>query len=404
MHEAASFSSRAARVLAGHIFNYQCSVNFKDLFPIIIEFYSRHELEDFLELAFHYALDNDWEEATDVYLRRYENKHYTGYMQVIIMFCIITSDYIRKCKNDKMIFYSSLPLFYGPFAKIISKLKILMEPAQCDILYHHFYNMEIFENEEAVNSLRLTYEMELFSDVYYLQYKVDPHRPMFLLKDKYAMLFSLQLDGSIQMTLSRKESDLEKYYSYMTEIAGKANFRSFDQDGVQKYLQSNPDLDPDLKKKIEAIDGLFLRDYSTLPSEGSAAEFLDTILAEEAEFFVSADLLTSFIYNSDVVVPIIMGAGISAQVRMAYLLQAKDYVAEKKDLKFFLVHTPLYKMTVITKGEWSLMAVVNLRSKKLKYHLLKSVFLKPLMEAAASETALDPREYFAKLSYVPDVD
>lgn len=326
MHEAASFSSRAARVLAGHIFNYQCSVNFKDLFPIIIEFYSRHELEDFLELAFHYALDNDWEEATDVYLRRYENKHYTGYMQVIIMFCIITSDYIRKCKNDKMIFYSSLPLFYGPFAKIISKLKILMEPAQCDILYHHFYNMEIFENEEAVNSLRLTYEMELFSDVYYLQYKVDP------------------------------------------------------------------------------IDGLFLRDYSTLPSEGSAAEFLDTILAEEAEFFVSADLLTSFIYNSDVVVPIIMGAGISAQVRMAYLLQAKDYMAEKKDLKFFLVHTPLYKMTVITKGEWSLMAVVNLRSKKLKYHLLKSVFLKPLMEAAASETALDPREYFAKLSYVPDVD
>ena len=206
------------------------------------------------------------------------------------------------------------------------------------------------------------------------------------------------------MTLSRKESDLEKYYSYMTEIAGKANFRSFDQDGVQKYLQSNPDLDPDLKKKIEASDGLFLRDYSTLPSEGSAAEFLDTILAEEAEFFVSADLLTSFIYNSDVVVPIIMGACISAQGRMAYLLQAKDYMAEKKDLKFFLVHTPLYKMTVITKGEWSLMAVVNLRSKKLKYHLLKSVFLKPLMEAAASETALDPREYFAKLSYVPDVD
>ena len=50
------------------------------------------------------------------------------------------------------------------------------------------------------------------------------------------------------------------------------------------------------------------------------------------------------------------------------------------------------------------MAVVNLRSKKLKYHQLKSVFLKPLMEAAASETALDSREYFAKLSYVPDVD
>lgn len=67
MNEAASFSSKAARILANYIFNYQCCSKFKDLFPIIIEFYSRQELEEFLEQAFHYALDNDWEAATDIH-------------------------------------------------------------------------------------------------------------------------------------------------------------------------------------------------------------------------------------------------------------------------------------------------------------------------------------------------
>ena len=59
------FCQQAASVLAGHIYEPYCFPKFKQLFPVIYDFHSQHELESFLQQALEYVMDRDLALAND---------------------------------------------------------------------------------------------------------------------------------------------------------------------------------------------------------------------------------------------------------------------------------------------------------------------------------------------------
>ena len=50
--EANSFSEQAARIIADEVFENNCYFKFRDIFPVIFDFSSRYDLNDFLYSAF----------------------------------------------------------------------------------------------------------------------------------------------------------------------------------------------------------------------------------------------------------------------------------------------------------------------------------------------------------------
>lgn len=399
--DSSNFCSKAARVLAHRIYSHRCFIEFKDLFPVIIDFYSRHDLEQFLLHAFHYVIDNDREAREYSPAQRFENKHYSGYMQVLYMYCIIFSDYLLREDNSKMEFYSSLALFFGPFAKLYDRIETLLPPSPGNITYYHLFNPEKSIRNAGIYStdvLKKIHELELFSDVYYMESDVDVDRPLFMLKDRYILLFSQQIDGTLQMTLLRNPADLAKFHDYMLEERDQANRRSFNQDEIEEFMLSHPDSDPDLNEKIMAIARLSNTEYQT-PTEELVADFFKTVLRNDAALYLSADLISSFLYSTEAFGSYLNCSDLPLQVCTDYIDLVSDYLQKYRQAKVYLVNTPLDNLTVICQGKLSVLSLVNPRTMKLKYHLLDTALLGPDMERLARETAIGPGEYFRKLNY-----
>ena len=102
-NEKSRLSRDAAEVLAPAVYGFNCYLKLGDLFPLIYDFASEHELHVFLEDAIEFAIEFDLMEAQQAGLPFPEYERvWLGRRRMLNLFCIIMSGLIREKNGDEL--------------------------------------------------------------------------------------------------------------------------------------------------------------------------------------------------------------------------------------------------------------------------------------------------------------
>lgn len=212
------FSLQAAQYFAEEIYGESCYLKFKNIFPIIYDFASKHELEVLLSYAIEHALDKDFAEENN------QNSDYPdrevsflGKKTVLNVLCVTLSDYVLNNKEVSLEFYSALPILNRVYYDILCRIKIIGERKKEENVFNHFVYMPSFEE------VYMGYDMNILSAVVAVEKAVDfklweieenIQSPFLFLKGQFLMIFSIQLDGKTPlMTLITNKGYLSIFFN-----------------------------------------------------------------------------------------------------------------------------------------------------------------------------------------------
>lgn len=400
--EAKSFSEQAARIFADELYDNNCYYKFRDIFPIIFNFSSRFDLTDFLSSAFQYTIEQDREAAEDPGGRSFENKHYSGNKQILYMYCIILSDYLKKDRHELLEFYSALQQFFGYYAELLDKIIVLPPEMQREIIFYQFFDPEHLKSlahEYMSDIMTKLFETELYTDLYRWEVKIDANKPFLLAKDKFIMLFDKQIDGTPQLALIRNKSELNHFYELIMNKAREARCMTYNSDTVQEYLErkeaktENLLVDEKIRTLINAAPAGDEQDQENDP----VAALYDRLLEDGTTLYMSADSLESFLFRSEIIVPSFLIVGLDLQGRIDYLNRLRKYIDSRKPVVIKLINTQLNSLSFYIDRSWSLVSLVHPLSKRIKYHIFDSELIGPALQKAASESDITVSDFVDRL-------
>jgi len=396
--EAKSFSEQAARIFADELYEDNCYFKFKEIFPVILDFSSWHDLNDFLFSAFQYSIEQDIEAAEHPDGKNYKNKYYSGNKQLLYMYCIILSDYLKRDLNEPLELYSSLQRFFGYYANLMNKVIILLPEMRWQVHLNQFYDQEHLDTlaqEYKSDILMSLFKTELFADLYRWQLNIDANKPFFLAKGKFIMLFDRQIDGTPQLALIRNPSELNHFNELVMDKLKEARLMTFNSDTIQEYLDRDAARTENLEidKKIRVLLSTTPAGYGREQAQDQVADFYGNLLEDGTSIYMSADSIATFLFKAEVIVPDLLTVDLDLAARVDYLTRIRDYVDSVKHASVYIINTPLNSLSLLLGGEWSLISLVHPLSQKVKYHLFASDLIRPELENARALTGINVSDY-----------
>lgn len=397
--EATDFSEQASHILAREIFDSNCHVKLQKFFPFNLNFASRHDLYQFILLAFLYAITLDKEAAHKTGSdRQKEDLHYSGTRQIQYMFCIICSDYLRRCPKQKLEFYSSIPQFSGPYAKIFGEVMVLIPPGECNITMHQLAFSPLSQSgrqKYKTDIVERIFEREEFSDLYFWQVDSESSNHIFMLQNHFALLFNQQLDGIPQMSVFRSKSQLERFNEFISSTMKKATLTSFGKDELEGFLSKDTDGYVEVRTKIRAMSELGKSmDNSDLPS---AVQFFDKILEDETSIYITSDALEAFLFSRNISEKLFKSEEVSLQERLSYLKDFSRYLEEYKNNSINIIESQVFSIIVLCKGADSFICLINVPNNTLKFHIIASEVIAFELAEKTRNYAIDVSSYIKSL-------
>ncbi len=146
------------------------------------------------------------------------------------MYCIINSDYLQdETENDDVLEYiSTVPRFFGNYANFMDQALILPPQLSKRVTFNQFFNPDqckSWAKDYSTNIITTIYQMAQQMDLYFSRNKVLSDTPFQLLKGKYIILYSQQLDGTISMTLIRNVYELERLEEHISQMLDEADWK-----------------------------------------------------------------------------------------------------------------------------------------------------------------------------------
>lgn len=400
--ETKSFSEQAARIFAEELYDNNCYHKFRDIFPIIFDFNSRYDLNDFLYSAFQYTIEQDREAADDPRGRSHENEYYSGKQQILYLYCIILSDYLKRDRHELFESFSSMQKFFGYYAEMLDKIIVLPPDMQREIVFHQFFDprhLKTLAHEHKSNILLAIFETELYTDLYRYETKIDASKPFLLVKDKFIMLFDKQIDGTPQLTLIRNPSELDNFYKLIMDKVENARCMTFNTDSIGEYLTREKAETDNLM--VDEKIRLFLS--SNPPGNSPALEdnrvenFYKKLLEGGTSVYMSADSLEDFLFRSEITIPVYSTVDLNLQSRINYLARIRDYLESIKPAPVYVINTPLNSLSLLINGKWSLISLVHPLSQRMKYHIFDSNLIGPELKNAAAQSDINIGDYIDRL-------
>lgn len=396
-----SFSVKSSRILANSIYESNCYFKFKDIFPVVYDFSSKHDLEQFLLKAFLYAIELDRENSEAYISKNNAGKHYVGKEHIMQMFCIIASDYLRSDRHELLEFYSALPLAIGYSQIGLDEIKIVPPELQREIVFHQLFDPTQCQkgaDDCAVDDIYTTFKTEMYTDLYRWQAELDPTKPFLLLKDKYIILFDRQIDGTPHMTFITNKQELENIFDHIARIMSKAERLTFTQDDIEEFLSEEPMSGGRIIDGIiNAISGLSGDEPSSDQITEGLRHLLHELVQHETEIFFSADVLKSFIFNSKIFSSLMPVSDIPPQEQINFLNIIRDYMRIYKNAPVRIINISLHCIIAICKDELSLICIINPFSMKVKYHLIDSMSLKEQMDKSNTRSYINIPDFIGNL-------
>lgn len=400
--ETKSFSEQAARIFAEELYDNNCYYKFRDIFPIIFDFNSRYDLNDFLYSAFQYTIEQDREAAGDPRGRSHENKYYSGKQHILYMYCIILSDYLKRDRHELFESFSAMQQFFGYYAELLSKIIVLPPDMQREIIFHQFFDpdhLKTLAHEHKNNILMTIFETELYTDLYRYETKIDANKPFLLVKDKFIMLFDKQIDGTPQLTLIRNPSELDNFYKLIMNKTQDARCMTFNTDSIGEYLEREEAETDNLlvDEKIRVFLSATPLEEKTNPEDNRVESFYGKLLEDGTSIYMSADSLEAFLFRSEITIPFFSTVDLDLESRIEYLARIRDHLETIKPAPVYVINTPLNSLSLLINGDWSLVSLVHPLSKRVKYHIFDSDLIGPELKNVASQSDINASDYIDRL-------
>ncbi|HHU13393.1 MAG TPA: hypothetical protein GXZ64_09230 [Clostridiaceae bacterium] len=394
LHDTEEFSSKAAIILAEAIYAPDCCIKFGGVFPVIHDFATRFDLEQFLFDAIRYSINKD--NMIDELSGKCEsNEHFSAQQQILNMFCIILSDYITENSPDTLEAYSTLLQYGGQNDEIFSRIRILPNAAKRHIIFHQLNDPDVSRvilKDPTSRSLDVLYRQEAHTDLYRWRSKLEIDT-FLLLRDHFVLLFNKLLDGSLHMTLIRKEAEVERFCESVAEIMKKATCLSISEDHLHGIFSSMPWIEKySVAEKIRTLINL---EWSQ-PKPEVIANFFRTITEDGSSVHISTDVLPALLHANQVFLPAVKRIEWPLQARLDHLTFLHGLV-RKDPKRINIVNAMLGSIMILCDDELSLLCVVNPTNKKMKYHVVDSRILKYELEKSTARSGINTVEYMQTL-------
>lgn len=384
--EKSEFSYRVAKLIADATFEYNCYFKFQNIFPIIYNFSTKNDLEEFLTCAVEYALDQDF-----AYVNNRNNDYpttehcYLGAKATQNMYCILGSDYLTTYKNENLEFYSTTPFYNKFYFEIFPKVEILSAFHYPKMSFNHLINYDYLDSANddfCLNFLRAIELMQRVGDFNLWTIDDTITNSFLLLKGHFLITFSVQLDGTPIMTYIRHKTYLSSFYNSM--MSKNARKLSFSRKEAQATLLNHPKLiDKFINRGIVASYnfvpfGFFLtkeelhKSFEDRKLTDSILNMLNTTMYGDSAFYLNIDSLTSFYNNGKLIVPLLGTVIINQKDRLNFFKRYDPAISETKKNKLNVLNCDLPKVSIIHADGLSIIYTTDSEYKKEKFHLVKT--------------------------------
>ncbi len=394
------FCQQAASVLAGHIYEPYCFPKFKQLFPVIYDFHSRHELESFLQQALEYVMDRDLALANDQDLDYPDHgKALLGDMKILNYFCVLLSDCYQRQPESELVVFSSLPIFSHDYPPFFRRLRFASSNGDSHIkLQQALFPPENDTDQPVARPVDIVNKIQDFCDLTFWQARASLRKNYLLLQDQVLIFFDQLLDQSWCMTVLEHKNYVNHFYE---EIRSRLSRRlSFNRRQFQQQRQQGNNFFKELlEQEITHVFsfapiGYTVQDQELAAIEDSAAErriilaFFKKILSGDTRIYFSDLCMRTIADEGRLVVPLHGLVELPPPERIPYLNRIVKYYQENASRdKFKLIYSNAPRMCLICTPELSLIYTIDNQLEKEKVHFfygknLCDSFLKQIEEEA----------------------
>ncbi len=390
------FSRQAAGYFAEAIYCRDCFLKVQEIFPVVYEFGSKYELETFLAYAIEYALSSDFFEENGG-SRDYPDRElsFLGKTTVLNMFCVIVSDYIRSDPDTPLEFYTSLPMIDPFYTDIFCRLSFPAARGKRSISFYQLFDRPSFEAsaaEAGIGILSSLSRMEQYVDMTLWETEEPVPAPFFMLKDRFLMVFSNQIDGRTPlMTFITHKSYLALF---LQSLSRRKNRKiSYGREEAAELLKAEPSLVTRLAGgHFDAVYNFLPIGYLSRPEEigqmsgeepvkRSILELFRSALEKSDRFYISVDALSSFYATGKIIIPLLGTKEIAKDCRIPYLMRFETSV-DKKALhnKVRIVQSDFPRMFALCAEGFSLIYLNDSANGAEKIHCFHSDIVRDVLE------------------------
>ena len=383
-NEKSRLSRDAAEVLAPAVYGFNCYLKLGDLFPLIYDFASEHELHVFLEDAIEFAIEFDLMEAQQAGLPFPEYERvWLGRRRMLNLFCIIMSGLIREKNGDELRLYSSFSLLANSLPYDFDRIIAMRSYDKQNITLNHTLHqsdLEAIPPERRHTTINRINSLEQHFDLYIWESEVQSEQLYLLVEGSCLLLFNVQADGTPSLTLIAKQNYLQHFHRYIQSNIKKK--LSYNREEMRHLLGENPDvLLQVLEKKPSSIFSSvpfgFLLNKEELAQidsdvgfEGAMYGFIRSLMAGDVAFYHSAASVGEMVVFGKFVVPFVGYLSLPAEERIPLLQRFSSVVGEQMKNKTTVVFTSMTNTLVLCTEQLSYVYLVEHTLQREKLHLL----------------------------------
>ena len=375
------FCKRSASVLTEHIYKANCFPKFKQIFPVIYDFNSQHELETFLQLALEYFIDLDQALANDQDLDYPDHgKLFLGDMRILNYFCVTLSDYFQRQPETDLVVFSSLPIFSHDYPPFLRRMRFAGNNGDSHVKLHQaIFPLENDSDQLVSRPVDTIFKIQDFCDLNFWQAEASLKKNYVLLKDHVLIFFDQLLDQSWSMTVLEHKNHVNHLYEEIkTRLTKQMSFNR--QQFQQQREQGKNCFKELLEQKISRVFNFvpiayMVNDKELAKIEDSAEErriilaFFEKILSEDTRIYFSDLCFRTIADEGKLAVPLHGLVELPPSDRIPYLNRIVNYYeGNSSHDKFKLIYINAPRMCLICSPELSLIYTVDYNFKNEKVH------------------------------------
>jgi hypothetical protein len=411
LKEKGEFNRKAAAYFADALYGHSCYLKLIHIFPVIYDFNSRYELDNFLSYALEYAFDEDFDEENYGNLSLCNRKSsFMGNKTILNMFCVFVSNYIIGDHDMPLEFYSNIPFFDRAYSDIFPRIKISNSRKLERAVFNYFFNIP------AIEASTSDYNIVLFSSIVKAQEYVDLNFweitkeincSFLFLKGQFLLLFSLPLDRVPLMTLVTDKGYLNIFSDAL--VKKEAKKISYSGREVAAALEIDPSiLSRLMDKRVDVVYnfipiGYLVREKDLESVEGrkvskrAILEFLHRVMDKETIFFMAANAMFEFGTVGKAVVPLFGAIDFSPKERIQYLQRFNKLINDKSSDKIRALNGEQPKAAVICLQGLNVIYMIDQEYKNEKIHCFETNLFQDIIGRQIAKYAIKVLEFSPEL-------
>lgn len=377
------FCNQAANYFSQHIYARNCYLKLQSVFPIVYDFDSRHELEQFLCTAIEYALNCDFAADNKAPSNYYDKgPYYMGDKMILNILCILISDeMVNKPDNEKFIFYSSFFNYDMYYDEIFKRIQSSCPEKMRNVVINYLVDLSQFDTlaVHQFDILSNITRIQEYAQMNLWEIKKQIDNPFILLKGKFLVYFTTQIDGTMFMQLINHKSYLTIFHN--TLLNGNINKLSYTSEEAIKYLEQHPTFVDELTDSgINAIYnflcmGYLIRDDDINRKENKVTlnkqmqKLFKRFLSDNSDFYVSTYAMTEFYTQGKTIVPLSGEIRIPLESRITFLKRFNKYITSNSHKKLKIITNDFPPVTILFTGSYTIIYTYNSTDKLEKLHV-----------------------------------